>query len=77
MVGKQFLIEGVQGSVGGGDLYQNIRTIGVFLHHAPNASNLPFDAVQTVDQFGVFLLRAFLCLVTTGTSLFFCMFHSG
>ena len=64
MISKQLLVKSVECRIGGGNLYQNIGTVGVCLQHIPQTSHLPLYAAEAVGQLLLFLRRAVFCLVT-------------
>ena len=61
--------EAVQRRVGRCHLHQNVGTVDVFLHHAPDASDLPLNAAQAVEQGFVLLRRAHFVAAAAGERL--------
>ena len=69
MIRKQLLIEGVERRAHRADLDQNIRAISVVFHHTADSADLSLNAIQTVDEFFIFVIRSLLRFMGTATFL--------
>ena len=83
MVGEKFPVKGIDRSVDGGRLNEDIVAVGIVFQHSYDSPNLTFDTLQTVDEFLAFCFGAVgvfgtWCAATAGTgflSSFFIFLH--
>ena len=74
MIREKLLIEGVECGIDSSNLSHDIWAIGVFFDHALDTADLPFDTVQAIDEFFIFLRRSFLGFMAR-TAAFFDVVH--
>ena len=74
MACEKLLIEGVECGIDGSDLSHDIWAIGVLFDHALDTADLPFDTVQAIDEFFIFLRRSLLSFMAR-TAAFFDVIH--
>ena len=64
VVAQQFTVKGVECRTGRRGLNKNFRTVCIIFDHAADSADLPFDAVQAVNQPFVFGFVALFFFVT-------------
>ncbi len=74
MIREKLLIESVECGIDSSDLSHDIGAICVFFDHALDTADLPFDTVQAIDEFFIFLRRSFLSFMAR-TAAFFDVIH--
>ena len=74
MIREKLLIECVECGIDGSDLSHDIWAIGVLFDHALDTADLPFDTVQAIDEFFIFLRRSLLSFMAR-TAAFFDVIH--
>ena len=58
MVCKEFFVEGIDSSIDGSGLDEDVVTVSVVLEHSDDSADLAFDALEAVNEFFAIGVRA-------------------